>query len=69
MAMIVCPYCNMPDWRSVGLRHRGRENSVYAASCNNCGKIFYIFRTRLGAYSILMEQAEKSHGDIPHLLE
>jgi len=66
--VITCPNCGLPSWRFAGFRQKLRENTVMFATCENCGKVFYIFRTQYDTYTILVEYAEISHGETPHLL-
>ncbi len=69
--MIVCPRCGLPEWKPAPApytyRHRGQENTVMIARCENCGVVFYIFRTSLDTYTLEMDKAERKHGTVPHI--
>ena len=57
---IVCPYCGLTDWvlvQPLNKRdNRGFMVSVMLCRCNNCGKVFYIFKNRFMSIPYRLEE-------------
>jgi uncharacterized Zn finger protein len=56
---IVCPYCGLTDWvliQPVNRRDsRGSLISVMLCRCNNCGRVFYVFKYRFRTITYRLE--------------
>ncbi|MFP3195818.1 MAG: hypothetical protein RXQ74_03020 [Caldivirga sp.] len=56
---IVCPYCGLTDWvlvQPVNRRDsRGSLISVMLCRCNNCGRVFYVFKYRFRTITYKLE--------------
>ncbi len=55
--VITCPYCGMNNWTMVQFlsRRGGSENFIIACRCNNCGKIFYLYKTKFATLTYKLE--------------
>ncbi|MCG2865728.1 MAG: hypothetical protein RXN89_04640, partial [Vulcanisaeta sp.] len=54
--IITCPYCGMNNWSMIQfLSKRGSENFIVACRCNNCGKIFYLYKTKFATLTYKLE--------------
>ena len=71
---ISCPYCGLPTWNSIQVIRRCRVNEgqkidfrrfevewIVVCRCSNCGKMFYLFKTRGRTFTVKLEDVELIH--------
>ncbi|WP_084019873.1 hypothetical protein [Vulcanisaeta thermophila] len=57
--IITCPYCGMNNWIVIQpLTRRGSENYLAICRCNNCNKLFYLYKTRRWTNTYKLEEGE-----------
>ncbi|NPA23231.1 MAG: hypothetical protein GXO23_02920 [Crenarchaeota archaeon] len=60
--MITCPYCGLPNWEKTGqvLNDTRRFLIVNMCKCknDNCGKMFYLVRTRMGTFTVKLDDVD-----------
>jgi len=60
--VITCPYCGLPNWEKTGqvLNDTRRFLIVNMCRCKNenCGKMFYLVRTRIGTFTVKLDDVD-----------
>ncbi|GEM_PF-900360 len=58
---VSCPYCGLPKWRKVEqvLSDTRRFLIVNLCQCENCGKMFYLCRTKISTFTVKLDDVNQ----------
>ena len=61
VSVVTCPYCGLPKWKRVEkvLSNTKKFLIVSICQCENCGKMFYLCRTKICTFTVKLEEVSK----------